>query len=45
LKKTPGERINWDTITRLSSIDDESAVVGHQTEFTKEDFFFLDVAN
>src|SRR6266550_6200546 len=29
----------------LSSVDDESAVVGHQRNFTKEDFFFLDVAN
>src|SRR5258708_6072175 len=29
----------------LSSIDDESAVVGHQRNLTKEDFLFLDVAN
>src|SRR6267142_4902042 len=29
----------------LSSIDDESAVVGHQRNLTKEDFLFLDIAN
>src|SRR6185503_6915590 len=29
----------------LSSIDDESAVIGHQRNFAKEDFFFLDIAN
>src|SRR5215813_188516 len=26
-------------------VDDESAVVGHQGNLTKEDFFFLDIAN
>src|SRR6266550_5598972 len=29
----------------LSSVDNESAVVSHQRNFAKEDFFFLDVAN
>src|SRR5437870_4291524 len=29
----------------LSSVDDESAVVGHQRNLAKEDFLFLDVAN
>ena len=29
----------------LSSVDDERAVVGHQGNLAKEDFFFLDVAD
>ena len=29
----------------LGSVDDERAVVGHQRNFAKEDFFFLDVAD
>src|ERR1700686_4682039 len=29
----------------LGSVDDESTVVSHQRNFTKENFFFLDVAN
>src|SRR3954465_11996078 len=29
----------------FGSVDDESSVVGHQRNFTKEDFFFLDVAD
>ena len=29
----------------LGAVDDEGTVVGHQRNFAKEDFFFLDVAN
>ena len=29
----------------LSSVDDEGSVVGHQRNLTKENFFFLDIAN
>ena len=29
----------------LSSVDDESSVVGHQRNLAKEDLFFLDIAN
>ncbi len=29
----------------LSTVDDEGTVVGHQRDFTKENFLFFDVAN
>ncbi len=29
----------------LGAVDNEGAVIGHQRNLTKEDFFFLDVAN
>src|SRR5205807_8347482 len=45
LEKDPRRTMKLGNDYALSSVDDESSVVGHQRNLAKENFFFLDVAN